>query len=131
MKTFYILSQILFLTIALILTVFNIKHRFYSNKTSAKYNETQIKDVPIPTYLTLIAKEAIHNNKKVIQAYLEERYPGIKENVRCSCQNRLRPECPMPGMCEMNNVVYKCTVTRLDNGHVETYTGGCKNLSEV
>ena len=34
----------------------------------------------------------------------------------------------MPGMCEINNVVYKCTITRLDNGHVETYTGGCKNF---
>ena len=75
-----------------------------------------------------MGQQLSRHNKKVIQAYLEERYPGIKENVRCSCQNRLRPECPMPGMCEMNNVVYKCTVTRLDNGHVETYTGGCKNF---
>ena len=34
----------------------------------------------------------------------------------------------MPGMCDIDNVVYKCTVTRADNGQVETYTGGAKNF---
>ena len=73
-------------------------------------------------------KKISQHNKKVIQSYLEDRYPGIKENVRCSCNNINRPECPMPGMCETNDVVYRCTVTRADNGHVETYTGCSKNF---
>ena len=32
MKNFYISSQFVFLTIAMILTVFNVKYRFFSNK---------------------------------------------------------------------------------------------------
>ena len=73
-------------------------------------------------------EQVSRHNKKILQAYLEDLNPGFRENVRCSCQNRFRPECPMPGRCEINNVIYKCTVTRLDNGHVETYTGVGKNF---
>ena len=75
-----------------------------------------------------MGQQVARHNKKVLQAYLEDRYPGISENVRCSCNNINRPNCPMPGMCEIRNVIYKCTVTRADNGHVETYTGVAKNF---
>ena len=73
-------------------------------------------------------KQISRHNKKVLQEYLEERYPGIKENIRCNCIRANRPDCPMPGRCYIMNVVYECTVTRTDTGHVETYTGVSKDF---
>ena len=37
-----------------------------------------------------------------------------------SCQKK---DCPLPGKCTVENVVYKATVERLDDRSVETYTG--------
>ena len=75
-------------------------------------------------------KQLSRHNKKIIQSYLEEKYPGIREVVRCNCQRMNRPECPMPGMCNVYNVVYGATVTRDDNGHIETYTGVSKDFKD-
>ena len=65
-----------------------------------------------------------------MQSYLEGKYPDIAEVVRCNCQRSRRDECPMPGQCYIMNVIYECTVTRADNGHVETYTGSSKDFKE-
>ena len=73
-------------------------------------------------------RQLSRHNKKLMQEYLEEKYPDIKEVVRCNCQRSRRAECPMPGQCYVMNVVYECTVTRADNGHVETYTGVAKDF---
>ena len=54
-------------------------------------------------------------------------YPGIDENVRCRCNNINRTEWQTPGMCELNNVLIK-SVTRVDNRHIEIYSGGAMNF---
>ena len=40
----------------------------------------------------------------------------------CNCRGG-PPTCPLNGACQTKEVVYKATVTRLDNNQVETYTG--------
>ena len=41
----------------------------------------------------------------------------------CNCRNRDRSNCPLKGNCLACCLVYRATVTRLDNCHCETYTG--------
>ena len=43
----------------------------------------------------------------------------------CNCRNKA--ECPLPGRCTIERVCYQADVKRLDNGEVETYTGGTKD----
>ena len=40
----------------------------------------------------------------------------------CNCRGG-PPACPLGGACLTSELVYKATVTRSDNNHVETYTG--------
>ena len=42
---------------------------------------------------------------------------------RCNCQVSRKADCPLPGRCTAENVVYKATVRRLDDQTEETYTG--------
>ena len=42
---------------------------------------------------------------------------------RCNCQVSRKADCPLPGRCSVENMVYKATVKRLDDNTEETYTG--------
>ena len=59
------------------------------------------------------AKISRHNNKTLSQ---HEAAPPT-----CNCQNKA--ECPLPGRCTIERVVYQADVVRQDTGAVETYTG--------
>ena len=51
---------------------------------------------------------------------------GINSNTNartCNCRGRRKLTCPLRGNCLVCCLVYKATVTRLDNCHCETYTG--------
>ena len=41
----------------------------------------------------------------------------------CNCRKKDRSNCPLKGNCLVCCLVYKATVTRVDNCHCETYTG--------
>ena len=45
-----------------------------------------------------------------------------KRQSKCNCQNQNKQDCPMPGECNTNGVVYPATVAT-DNGGSETYVG--------
>ena len=42
---------------------------------------------------------------------------------RCNCQVSKKADCPLPGRCAVEDVVYKASVQRHDDQSVETYTG--------
>ena len=58
------------------------------------------------------------HNKKI----LNERSKSSNEPV-CNCKPRYKSECPIPGKCATESVVYRATVRRHDNLAVDTYTG--------
>ena len=75
-------------------------------------------------------RQLSRHNKHLLQQYLENKYPDMKQVIKCNCQRSVRDQCPMPGQCNVYNVVYESTVTRADNGHHETYTGVTKDFKQ-
>ena len=49
---------------------------------------------------------SIHN-QKVLRKHHEELHPSTAVVPNCNCQARFREECPMPGQCNINDVVYR------------------------
>ena len=57
---------------------------------------------------------------------LRQQQPQPAEEVRkCSCPKAVRESssCPLGGQCLLTNTIYQATVTQVDSGTVETYTG--------
>ena len=67
---------------------------------------------------------AQHNSKILRNTATNQGKPA----GNCNCQKRLRKECPMPGECNTNGVVYQATVTSTKS--VETYVGLAKNFKK-
>ena len=63
------------------------------------------------------------HNHKVLKDHQELMYPNPKPNLHCNCQRSRKAECPMPDKCAVKNLVYRATITRLDDNTVKTYTG--------
>ena len=73
-----------------------------------------------------MAKHVARHNNKVLQQYLEVQHPQLRVAPFCNCQRSRKPDCPVPGKCTTNNVVYQAQVTELDSGNEEFYTGCTK-----
>ena len=73
-------------------------------------------------------KHLARHNNKILKAALEEEMPWLRENITCNCQAHKRPNCPMPGACNVFNCVYICKVTETHTCHKEYYTGGAKSF---
>ena len=58
-------------------------------------------------------KVANHNN------------PSTQAQASCNCQKSVRHECPVPGACNQNGVIYKAIVESND-GNIESYVGLAK-----
>ena len=68
-----------------------------------------------------------HNNQ-ILQQKLVEKNPGLREVPNCNCRGaERRANCPLPGQCNVSNVVYRCHVSTPD-GNTETYTGCTKDF---
>ena len=70
------------------------------------------------------------HNHKVLKDHQELMYPNPHQDLHCNCQRSRKAECPMPGRCAVTNVVYRATITRLDNNQVETQTGCTNNFKK-
>ena len=70
-----------------------------------------------------VALQISRHNKKVLQAWMEDREPGPRVGPFCNCSAANRPTCPLPGQCMTMDVVYCATVTRYDTNVTKTYTG--------
>ena len=57
------------------------------------------------------------HNAKVAREQEQQPQPG------CNCRGG-RANCPLDGVCLTEGVIYQAKVTRVDNNHVEFYTGG-------
>ena len=62
-----------------------------------------------------------HNNQLLKQ--LEPKTPEVART--CSCPKAVRDSasCPLGGQCLLTNTIYQATVTEVDSGQVQTYTG--------
>ena len=68
-----------------------------------------------------------HNNQ-ILQQKLVDKNPGLREVPNCNCRGaERRANCPLPGQCNVSNVVYRCHVSTPD-GNTETYTGCTKDF---
>ena len=69
-----------------------------------------------------MAQIITRHNKQI----LKQQQPKTAEKVRtCSCPRAVREtsSCPMAGQCLLTNTIYQATVTQVDSGIVNTYTG--------
>ena len=60
------------------------------------------------------------HNKKILQA-------RSVASDKCNCQERVKKDCPLPGKCAINEVVYQADVTEEGNGRKMTYYGLTEN----
>ena len=75
----------------------------------------------LPNMGSVVAK---HNSTVLRNSATNQLKP--KEN--CNCQNRFKKECPMPGKCNTNGVVYQATIA--SGTSEETYVGLAKNFKK-
>ena len=68
------------------------------------------------------------HNKKILRKAEEKKAEGVKTGVKpCNCQKSKVAECPTPGACNTDGVIYKATVSSSD-GRKEYYVGLAKNF---
>ena len=75
-----------------------------------------------------IKKNISRHNNKLLQAEIKQQNPALFPPDPCNCQARYKPDCPIPGKCNANNVIYRAHVTWQNNNIGETYTGVTKNF---
>ena len=75
------------------------------------------------------AKISSHNQKLLSQD--KEEGGGLVAGMKgdCNCQISLKADCPIPGACNTNGVVYQATV-KSTGGGTETYIGLAKNFKK-
>ena len=66
------------------------------------------------------------HNSKIIR---KEISPTIKPKSTCNCQVSKKQDCPVPGACNTNGVIYEAIV-KTDDGEVESYVGLAKNFKK-
>ena len=69
-----------------------------------------------------IAQIVLRHNHQLIK----QQQPETPEEARkCSCPKAVRDSasCPLGGQCLLTNTIYQATVTQVDSGQVQTYTG--------
>ena len=57
-------------------------------------------------------------------------YPQRNTDLHCNCQRSRKAECPLPNRCSVTNLVYRATITRLDNNTIKTQTGCTVNFKQ-
>ena len=79
---------------------FPSNHKLYKicNKNTIKISYRTMKNMK-----SIIS---IHN-QKVLKKHHEQLHPSTAVEPHCNCQARFRGECPMPGQCNINDVVYR------------------------
>ena len=50
------------------------------------------------------------------------------KDISCNCQKKLKPECPIPGSCNQDNVIYQAEITT--ENKVMKYYGSTENFKD-
>ena len=62
------------------------------------------------------------HNRKIHKQYLhQQQVLDPRLQIHCNCEDK--SQCWLPGRCTITNLVYKATITRLDNNVTRTQTG--------
>ena len=75
-------------------------------------------------------KHVSKHNNKILKSHNHLQNPEVEKAPHCNCQNRYKGRCPLPGKCNISNVVYRGHITRTDTGHTEHYTGASVNFKK-
>ena len=70
------------------------------------------------------------HNKEVVSNNAMQQSVAVTQPVK-TCNCRKNTVCPVDGNCLNESYIYQATVTRLDNGRVETYTGLTANTFKI
>ena len=73
-----------------------------------------------------IGAQISKHNQKVLR---QSQGGAAKPPPSCNCQKRFRKDCPIPGACNQDGVVYQATVTN-NKGEGENYVGLAKNFKK-
>ena len=69
---------------------------------------------------------ARHNSKVLKQESKQQ----AKPQPRCNCQKSRKGDCPVPGACNQDGVVYQATVTSDGGQNMQTYVGLAKSFKK-
>ena len=70
------------------------------------------------------------HNHKILQDHHELMYPQANVDLHCTCQRSRKADCPLPDRCSVTNLVYRATITRLDDNTSQTQTGCTVNFKQ-
>ena len=73
-----------------------------------------------------MGRKIANHNSKILKSVLN---PEPKPKASCNCQKSKKAECPLPGECNQNGVVYEATV-KTNNGRTESYVGLARNFKK-
>ena len=73
-----------------------------------------------------IGAQISKHNQKVLR---QSQGGAAKPPPSCNCQKRFKKDCPIPGACNQDGVVYQATVTN-NKGEGENYVGLAKNFKK-
>ena len=75
----------------------------------------------LPNIGSYIAK----HNSKILKQNSDTQ---TKPQAKCNCQTSKKSDCPIPGACNQNGVVYQATVTSEGGRNIQTYVGLAKKF---
>ena len=73
-----------------------------------------------------MGRKVANHNSKVLRNYTNN---NTRSPPNCNCQKSKRHECPVPGACNEDGVIYQAKVTTSD-GKVEDYVGLARNFKK-
>ena len=73
-------------------------------------------------------KHLSRHNNRILKEEIQQKHPELREILKCNCQPRFRPQCPLPDTCTVTNCIYICKVTETHHNINEFYTGSTVNF---
>ena len=94
---------------------------------SVAVSVTLVSDDQVTMIREVSSQEATQANIRVgspdVTSVSDDQAEPANNNKTCNCSKANRSTCPLKGNCLVCCLVYRATVTRLDNCNCETYTG--------
>ena len=75
----------------------------------------------LPNMGSVIAR----HNSKILK---ENTKSQVKDTPKCNCQKTNKADCPIPGACNQNGVIYQATITSNGGVNTQTYVGLAKKF---
>ena len=84
-------------------------------------NKVKVSYRCLPNMGSIIAK----HNSKILR---ENSNQQARDPPKCNCQKTKKADCPIPGACNQNGVIYQATISSRGGANTQTYVGLAKKF---